>query len=210
MFPKPKTILISSFSLTILIVTLGLVSCNETNRNENLNRNSNYASNTNKNSNSQNNEETKEYEDAVVGYVFSIPPTSDGGGGTDSHKTEYIKEKLGISSLKELAILLTPLKYSVTVEALNLEIYSGDKKVFEIATRSSRTSQTFPPLERRSSNFIGYQFELDPNKAAEGDRFFVTGNTIKLSPTIKRENGASATFYLVNRNAEVNRTKQAQ
>lgn len=210
MFPTYKNQTKSIFlCFSILILGLILTGCpGGGSGNENQNRNSVPNNNGNKTSTPQPNttEETKEYEKSAIAFFYTIPPTGS-GGDNGRIKNEDLQEKIGIKSLRELAIALTPVKYPLTVEAVNIELYEGDKKVFEIRAASTRSSQTFPPLERRTGNVVGYPFEIDPGRAAEGDKFFIAGNTIRLVPTIKRDNGAEATFYFVNKNSEV---KKAQ
>jgi hypothetical protein len=203
-------------SFTCFLLLSMLIACGTTTNSDNSknnyaqNRNTNTNSTPNANSTPSNNEDAKAFTEFVVAAIYKPPPTPDVGESDSSLRVGEIKEKLTVSSLDEIALVLTPEKYQVAVESLQLEIYSGDKKLYTVPTISTRQSREFPPIEKTGTNATGYVFNLDPQRIAEANRYFVNENNVRVVLTAKLGNTGVVTVYLVDKNSEVGKEKQAR
>lgn len=131
------------------------------------------------------------------------PPPTEGPGGRLLGVGE-LQSALKISSVKEISALLNPQRNSVIVESVELDFYSaGKEKVFSIKALSADKSRSFEPIKNSGSNFVGYVFNLDPQKIGEAEKYFVPENSIKVVPRFDRNKPVSATFYLVSNRSEL-------
>lgn len=162
-------------------------------------------SNNSNNLNSSSSEDVKTYSRWIEAPILIDPPPTDGPDGKHLRVGE-VQSQLKISSLKQAAIVLTPQKNSITVESIELAIYSGDnkEKLFSLQASAASNRRTFDSVDRQSDSTIaGYVFNLDSQRIDEADKFFVPENTIKITPAFRRDKAVTATLYLVDKQSEV-------
>lgn len=156
------------------------------------------------NSNSETESDVKVFSRYFETEILIDPPPTTGSGEKFVPIAE-IQSRLKITSLKQTAIVLTPQRNSVTIESVELAIYSADKtKVFSLPATAASKRRTFEPVVKPSgANIAGYVFNFDEARIAEADKFFVPENIIKVIPVFGREKPATAIFYLVDRESEI-------
>lgn len=148
--------------------------------------------------------ETKTFSQSKIALnLVKPPPTPESSTFSAPLTVEEVKSDLNVSSLKNIAVVVTPRDRDVKIESLELAIFENNKRVYSVPLKSVKNTDTFSALESSDSKATGYLFTLNPETLNEGDRYFVAGNTVRLITKITRDSGVNATFYLVNKDSEV-------
>ncbi len=123
------------------------------------------------------------------------PPTCRPTAPGAAESVKRLKKVLGIESLSQLGILVSPARKNLGLHIFWLEIHARNKLVFRTMPECTGCSVTYKAVHASQSRRSGYVFVLDQEALAVANEFFVPENSILLKAS--GHNGAVTSFSFI-------------
>jgi hypothetical protein len=123
------------------------------------------------------------------------PPTCRPSAPGGAKPVSQLKKDLGIETLSQLGILVSPTRKDLGLHTFWLEIHARNNVVFRTKSECTGCSVTYKSVGASQSKRSGYVFALDREALAVANEFFVPENSILLKAS--GHNGAVTTFSFI-------------